>query len=54
MNARNKLNDNVARYNTLIESYPTKWIAGMYDFSKFEYFTLELATQREMPQVDFS
>ncbi len=53
MQARNKLNDNVARYNTLIESYPTKWIATMYDFTKFEYFTLELATQRELPHIDF-
>jgi len=53
MNARNRLNDNVARYNTLIEAYPTKWIALWYSFSKYEYFSLELATQRELPQVDF-
>ncbi len=53
MKARNQLNDNVARYNTLIEAYPTKWIASWYSFSKYEYFTLELATQRELPQVDF-
>jgi len=53
MKARNRLNDNVARYNTLIEAYPTKWIASWYHFSKYEYFTLELATQRELPQVEF-
>ncbi len=53
MNARNQFNDNIARYNTLIEAYPTKWIASFYNFSKYEYFTLELATQREMPKMDF-
>ena len=53
LKARNQLNDNVARYNTLIEAYPTAWIASWYGFRKYNYFTLELATQREFPQVDF-
>jgi LemA protein len=53
MQARNQLNNHVARYNTLIDAYPTKWIAQIYGFCKYEYFTLELATQREMPQMEF-
>ncbi|RUM61372.1 MAG: LemA family protein [Sulfurimonas sp.] len=53
MEARNRLNDNVARYNTLVEAYPTNLIAKAYGFEKYDYFTLELATQREVPPVDF-
>ncbi len=53
MEARNRLNDNVARFNTLIESYPSNLIAKMYGFEKYDYFTLELATQREVPPMDF-
>ena len=51
--ARNRLNNEVRRYNTLIESFPARWIAKKYDFRKTEYFALELATQRELPHVDF-
>jgi LemA protein len=51
--ARNRLNNEVRRYNTLIESFPAKWIAEKYDFRKTDYFALELATQREPPNVDF-
>jgi LemA protein len=51
--ARNRLNNEVRRYNTLIESFPAKWIAKKHDFRKTEYFALELATQRELPHVDF-
>jgi LemA protein len=53
MKARNQFNDNIARYNTLVESYPTKWIASINNFTKYEYFTLELVTQRELPEMDF-
>ncbi len=53
MEARNALNDNIARFNTLIEAYPTNLIAKMYGFEKYDYFTLELATQRELPVMDF-
>lgn len=52
MNARDRFNDHIASYNTLVDAYPTKWIAGWYGFEKYDYFNLELATQREMPSVD--
>lgn len=53
MQARSKFNNDVASYNTLIDSYPTNLIAKWYGFDKFDYFNLELATQRELPPMDF-
>ncbi len=52
--ARNRYNGSVRGLNTLIESFPSKIIADKYNFTKANYFTLELATQREMTNVDFS
>ena len=52
--ARNQYNSNVGRFNTLIESFPAKFIARRYGFEKKNYFTLDLATQRELPEVGFS
>ena len=51
---RNRFNAAVRRYNTLVESFPSRFIASKYHFQKANYFALELATQREMPKVDFS
>jgi LemA protein len=51
--ARNRYNSNVASFNTLIESFPAKFIARKYGFEKKNYFTLDLATQRELPEVEF-
>lgn len=52
--ARNRFNEAIRKYNTLVESFPSSYIARKYNFPKANYFTLELATQREMPKVDFS
>jgi LemA protein len=52
--ARNRYNSNVASFNTLIESFPATFIARKYGFEKKNYFTLDLATQRELPEVKFS
>ncbi len=52
MDARNRYNDNVARYNTLVDAYPSKWIAQWYGFDKYDYFTLELATERDRPKIE--
>ena len=51
--ARNRYNSSVARFNTLVESFPAKFIAARYGFEKKNYFTLDLATQRELPEVEF-
>jgi LemA protein len=51
--ARNRYNRYVGRLNTQIESIPASLIARKFGFEKQNYFTLDLATQRELPQVDF-
>lgn len=53
-NARNRYNNYVGRLNTLVESFPAVFIAKKYGFKKRRYFSLDLATQREVPKVDFS
>ncbi len=50
---RNRYNYYIARFNTMVESFPVSLIAGKFHFEKQEYLTLELATQREMPDVSF-
>ena len=52
--ARNQYNRYVGRLNTLIESIPARLIARKFGFEKQNYFTLDLVTQRELPQVGFS
>ncbi|MCP3933000.1 MAG: LemA family protein [Bacteroidetes bacterium] len=52
--ARIRYNDIVARLNTLIESFPASLIANKFGFEKKDYFSLDLATQRELPQINFS
>ena len=49
--AREKFNRAVRRYNTLVESVPSNIIARKFNFTKVEYFTLELATQRALPDI---
>jgi len=44
----------VGRFNTLVESFPATFIAAKFGFEKQNYFALDLATQRELPEVDFS
>jgi len=50
--ARQKFNRAVRRYNTQVESIPSNLIARKFGFTRVEYFTLELATQREVPSID--
>ncbi len=51
---RNTYNGYVARLNTLVESFPATFIARRSGITKQPYLSLELATQREMPEVSFS
>jgi len=51
--ARVRYNRYVARLNTLVESFPSSMIASKFGFQKQNYFSLELATQRELPEVGF-
>jgi len=52
--ARNRYNSEVRRYNTLVESFPSLFIARKFGFNKRKYFTLELATEGDTLRVDFS
>jgi len=51
--ARVRYNKYVARLNTLVESFPSSLIATKFGFQKQHYFSLDLATQRELPEVGF-
>lgn len=51
--ARVHYNNIVGRLNTLVESFPASLIASRFGFQKTNYFSLDLATQRELPQVEF-
>jgi len=51
--ARRYYNGSVRIMNTRIESFPSNLIAGMFGFSPAEFFTLELATQREAPTIEW-
>ncbi|MEW6429256.1 MAG: LemA family protein [Thermodesulfobacteriota bacterium] len=52
--ARNRYNAEVRRFNTLVESFPSLFIARRFGFTRRTYFSLELATETSMPRVDFS
>lgn len=51
---RNRYNTEVRKYNTLVESFPSLFIARKFGFTKRNYFTLELATEGDTLRVDFS
>ena len=51
--ARRIYNGNVQEYNTKIQTFPAAVFAGMFGFSKREFFELESATDREVPSVSF-
>ena len=41
------------KYNTRIQTVPANIIAGMFGFKEEEFFEVEDAAQREVPQVKF-
>lgn len=51
--ARQSYNDAVTSYNTARESFPTNIIAGMFNFNAAELFEVQLAEEREAPEVSF-
>lgn len=51
--ARQFYNDQVQQFNTKIESVPTNIIANMFNFKQAEFFEIEVAAEREAPQVKF-
>ena len=51
--ARQAYNDSVMAYNTQREVFPSNIIAGMFNFTAAELFTVEKPEQREAPKVQF-
>jgi len=52
--SRNFYNFAIRKFNTLVESFPSSLVAKKFGFEKQNFFSLELATQRELPVVDFN
>lgn len=51
--ARQFYNDQAMQFNNLIESVPTNLVAGMFQFTKSDFFEIAEAAEREVPKVSF-
>jgi LemA protein len=51
--ARQYYNDETMRYNTSLQSFPTNYVANMFNFTKEDFFQLEDASEKQTPQVKF-
>jgi LemA protein len=51
--ARRIYNGNVQDYNTRIQTFPAAVFAGMFGFTKREFFEIDSPADREAPQVSF-
>ncbi len=51
--SRQHYNDSVMQYNTKTQSFPSNIIAGMFQFNQEQFFELQDAAAREVPQVAF-
>jgi LemA protein len=52
--SRQFYNDSVMTYNTQIEVFPQNLIAGMFGFTRREFFEVKAEAEREAPKVSFS
>lgn len=52
--ARRYFNGTVRELNILVESFPSNLVARLFGYSLMDYFEIELATQRESPQITLS
>ena len=51
--SRQFYNDSVLTYNNKTQMFPSNVIANMFGFKDGEFFEVEIAAQREAPQVSF-
>ena len=51
--ARQSYNDQVLFYNNQLQMFPSNIIAGMFNFTKRDYFEIENEAERSVPQVKF-
>ena len=52
--SRRIYNSNVQSYNTKIQIFPNSVVAGMGGFTPREFFEIEVASDREAPQISFT
>jgi len=52
--ARQSYNDQVLFFNNKIQMFPSNIIANMFNFTKRDFFEIEVEAEREVPKVDFS
>ena len=52
--SRQNYNDQVLGFNNKIQMFPSNVIAGMFSFTKRDFFEVENAAEREVPKVSFS
>lgn len=50
--SRQFYNDSAMMYNNVVEMFPSKFIANMFKFKKFEYFKID-EKEKETPKVKF-
>ncbi len=51
--ARQSYNDQVLFFNNKIQMFPSNIVAGMFKFTKRDFFEIEVAAEREVPKVSF-
>jgi len=51
--ARQAYNDSVLGYNNRLQMFPSNIVAGMFSFTKRDYFEVQSETERAVPQVKF-
>jgi LemA protein len=52
--ARQNYNDQVLSFNNKIQMFPSNIVAGMFSFTKRDFFEVQVAAEREVPKVSFS
>jgi LemA protein len=52
--ARQFYNETVMNMNNKVEMFPSNIVAGMFNFTKEEFFEVDEAVEREAPKVDFN
>lgn len=52
--ARQNYNDQVLFYNNRTQMFPSNIVAGMFAFTKRDFFQVETALEREPPKVNFA
>jgi len=52
--SRQNYNDQVLFYNNKIQMFPSNIVAGMFAFTKRDFFEVQSAAERETPKVSFA